>query len=182
MSFQNAGFDFPSFPPSSEVLNFGGDILKFAGTGSRRWGRGGGPKLPAGSPEGTAPARGVGRAAPGWLAPGADPPQGRSRGPVCLSLQGDALLAIWKVGRERLKGTITVAVKCSLEVHRLLEAQEPKEGLDVRVKIGKPLREKRCHPFGCGLAPEASLPKRNGRTRASAPHHGLSFRVRLTRM
>ncbi|KAI5946171.1 Adenylate cyclase type 10 [Manis javanica] len=53
-----------------------------------------------------------------------------------LKFAGDALLAIWKVGRERLKGTITVAVKCSLEVHRLLEAQEPKEGLDVRVKIG----------------------------------------------
>ncbi|KAI5127386.1 Adenylate Cyclase Type 10 [Manis pentadactyla] len=55
---------------------------------------------------------------------------------ISAIVESDALLAMWKVGREQLKGTITVAVKCSLEVHGLLEAQEPKEGLDIRVKIG----------------------------------------------
>lgn len=61
-----------------------------------------------------------------------------------LSLQGDALLALWKVERKYLKDIITVVIKCSLEIHGLFETQESEEGLDVRVKIGKLLRKKRC--------------------------------------
>lgn len=66
-------------------------------------------------------------------------PQGRAgqEPSVYLSLQGDALLALWKVERRQLKNIITVVIKCSLEIHGLFETQESEEGLDVRVKIGK---------------------------------------------
>ncbi|XP_068950616.1 adenylate cyclase type 10 [Petaurus breviceps papuanus] len=53
-----------------------------------------------------------------------------------LKFAGDALLALWKVERKQLKNFITVVVKCSLEIHGLLENQESEEGLDIRVKIG----------------------------------------------
>lgn len=64
---------------------------------------------------------------------------------VCLSLQGDALLALWKVERRQLENIITVVIKCSLEIHGLFETQEAEEGLDVRVKIGE-ARERRVAP------------------------------------
>lgn len=64
---------------------------------------------------------------------------------VCLSLPGDALLALWKVERRQLENIITVVIKCSLEIHGLFETQEAEEGLDVRVKIGE-AREQRVAP------------------------------------
>ncbi|EHH15787.1 hypothetical protein EGK_01929 [Macaca mulatta] len=53
-----------------------------------------------------------------------------------LKFAGDALLALWRVERKQLKNIITVAIKCSLEIHGLFETQESEEGLDIRVKIG----------------------------------------------
>ncbi|KAM5237489.1 adenylate cyclase type 10 [Ctenodactylus gundi] len=53
-----------------------------------------------------------------------------------LKFAGDALLALWKVERKQLKNIITVAVKCSLEIHSLFDTKKTEEGLDVRVKIG----------------------------------------------
>lgn len=79
---------------------------------------------------------------------------------VRLSLQGDALLALWKVERRQLENIITVVVKCSLEIHGLFETQESEEGLDVRVKIGEP-REQRDAPalWERVPTPEASVPE-----------------------
>ncbi|XP_010632254.1 adenylate cyclase type 10 isoform X1 [Fukomys damarensis] len=54
-----------------------------------------------------------------------------------LKFAGDALLALWKVERKQLKNTITVVVKCSLEIHGLFDEKEmEEEGLDIQVKIG----------------------------------------------
>lgn len=62
---------------------------------------------------------------------------------TCVSLTGDALLALWKVERKQLKNIITVVTKCSMEIQEFFETQESEEGLDVRVKIGKHLTNKR---------------------------------------
>ncbi|XP_003468747.2 adenylate cyclase type 10 isoform X1 [Cavia porcellus] len=54
-----------------------------------------------------------------------------------LKFAGDALLALWKVQRKQLNNIITVAVKCSLEIHGLFDSKEMEdEELDIRVKIG----------------------------------------------
>lgn len=71
-------------------------------------------------------------------------PKAGQKPPVCLSPQGDSLLALWKVERRQLKNIITLVIKCSLEIHGLFETQESEEGLDIRVKIGKLLRKRRC--------------------------------------
>ncbi|XP_029417608.1 adenylate cyclase type 10 [Nannospalax galili] len=56
--------------------------------------------------------------------------------PECLSLKGDALLALWKVEPKQLKNIITVVIKCSLQIHGFFEDKEAEKGLDIRVKIG----------------------------------------------
>lgn len=187
-------FDFTLFSFFfSEVLIFGGDILKFAGMGASWEGRGrkGMPRCLCSDKGGIsvrAVASTVGeRMLEEWVSVQITYKIGWSgqKPTVCLSLQGDALLALWKVERRQLKNIITVVIKCSLEIHGLFETQESEEGLDIRVKIGKLLRKERYYsslmwvltPWGISL-----LKRKQWNIVTQAHHPVLSFGIRPTRM
>ncbi|EMP34522.1 Adenylate cyclase type 10 [Chelonia mydas] len=51
-------------------------------------------------------------------------------------VEGDALLALWKVQRSQLSDIITLALKCSLRIQEEYGVRETEVGLELRVKIG----------------------------------------------